>query len=337
MMSPGRENLFRNPDALVKLFRLLDADQSGSLDRAEFAKGCEMINALADDGEKLFEMSDIDGFMDAFDVNGDGAISFAEFSDGLLNHGEGLRVFIDLERAGVAAMACRLTRRRGAPARLGSCRDGVVFPHRVHGSTQRCGDRRALSRETGPSAEAAEPAAEPEAAAAPEGEGGGEGDWVSRRWRGGNTHHERTQATARRPAARTPSNDGGPRAVAPSCDRNRLRQRLRETGPATTPRDPAPLLAALVDFLQPRSVPTYVSRGAVPEERVSGTVLDEFVPALLICALRATCGPGRGSCKAPSSRALRELSDSWDCLTEALLFHVGLLPPTQTQISRAIF
>jgi Ca2+-binding EF-hand superfamily protein len=71
----------------VKLFRLLDADQSGSLDRAEFAKGCEMINALADDGEKLFEMSDIDGFMDALDVNGDGAISFAEFSDGLLNHG----------------------------------------------------------------------------------------------------------------------------------------------------------------------------------------------------------------------------------------------------------
>ena len=82
------ENLFRNRDALVKLFRLLDADQSGSLDRAEFAKGCEMINALADDGEKLFEMSDIDGFMDG-DVNGDGAISFAEFSDGLLNHGTG--------------------------------------------------------------------------------------------------------------------------------------------------------------------------------------------------------------------------------------------------------
>merc|ERR1719482_1688723 len=71
--SSQRENLFRNRDALVKLFRLLDADQSGSLDRAEFAKGCEMI--------------DIDGFMDALDVNGDGAISFAEFSDGLLNHG----------------------------------------------------------------------------------------------------------------------------------------------------------------------------------------------------------------------------------------------------------
>ena len=85
--SSQRENLFRNRDALVKLFRLLDADQSGSLDRAEFAKGCEMINSLADDGEKLFEMSDIDGFMDALDVNGDGAISFAEFSDGLLNHG----------------------------------------------------------------------------------------------------------------------------------------------------------------------------------------------------------------------------------------------------------
>ena len=85
--SSQRENLFRNRDALVKLFRLLDADQSGSLDRAEFAKGCEMINSLAEDDEKLFEMSDIDGFMDALDVNGDGAISFAEFSDGLLNHG----------------------------------------------------------------------------------------------------------------------------------------------------------------------------------------------------------------------------------------------------------
>ena len=51
----------------MKLFRLLDADQSEVSDRAEFAKGCEMINALADDGEKLFEMSDIDGFMDALE------------------------------------------------------------------------------------------------------------------------------------------------------------------------------------------------------------------------------------------------------------------------------
>ena len=82
----GRENLFRNRDALVKLFRLLDADQSGSLDRAEFVKGCDMINSLSE-GEPLFKTSDVDAFMEALDVNKDGAISFAEFSDGLLNHG----------------------------------------------------------------------------------------------------------------------------------------------------------------------------------------------------------------------------------------------------------
>ena len=44
-----------------------------------------MINALADDGEKLFEMSDIGGFMDALGVNGT-APQLAGF-DGLLNHG----------------------------------------------------------------------------------------------------------------------------------------------------------------------------------------------------------------------------------------------------------
>ena len=79
----------------------------------------EMINSLADDGEKLFEMSDIDGFMDALDVNGDGAISFAEFSDGLLNHG---------------SMAASLTLNGAEIGVQPSCRRAGVG---VHGTQQR--------------------------------------------------------------------------------------------------------------------------------------------------------------------------------------------------------
>ena len=81
-----KESLYRNRDAFVKLFRILDTDASGSLSREEFVNGCNLLNSL-NGGEKLFEMSDVDAFMKQLDTNGDGVISFNEFSDGLLNHG----------------------------------------------------------------------------------------------------------------------------------------------------------------------------------------------------------------------------------------------------------
>ena len=81
-----KESLYRNRDAFVKLFRILDTDASGSLSREEFVNGCNLLNSL-NGGEALFEMKDVDAFMKQLDTNGDGVISFNEFSDGLLNHG----------------------------------------------------------------------------------------------------------------------------------------------------------------------------------------------------------------------------------------------------------
>lgn len=78
-----RENLYRMRDEFSKLFRILDNDCSGLLDRDEFVKGCELINTMQ--GQKVFDTSDVDKFMQQLDVNGDGKISFVEFTEGLMN------------------------------------------------------------------------------------------------------------------------------------------------------------------------------------------------------------------------------------------------------------
>ena len=80
-----KENLYRVRDEMSKLFRVLDSDGSGVLDRGEFVKGVELINSLNE--QQIFNPQDVDTFMKQLDVNGDGQISFNEFSDGLLNHG----------------------------------------------------------------------------------------------------------------------------------------------------------------------------------------------------------------------------------------------------------
>ncbi|KAH8076423.1 manganese ion binding protein [Aureococcus anophagefferens] len=83
--SETKENLYRVRDEMSKLFRVLDTDGSGVLDRGEFVKGVELINSLNE--QQIFNPQDVDIFMKQLDVNGDGKISFNEFTDGLLNHG----------------------------------------------------------------------------------------------------------------------------------------------------------------------------------------------------------------------------------------------------------
>lgn len=82
--SEYRENLYRMRDEFSKLFRILDTDGSGLLDRDEFVRGCELINSMK--SEKVFDPTDVDKFMKQLDVNGDGKISFVEFTDGLMSH-----------------------------------------------------------------------------------------------------------------------------------------------------------------------------------------------------------------------------------------------------------
>ena len=69
-----KENLHRMRDEFTKLFRILDTDGSGLLDRDEFVKGCELINGLK--AEQVFDPSDVDKFMKQLDVNGDGKIRY---------------------------------------------------------------------------------------------------------------------------------------------------------------------------------------------------------------------------------------------------------------------
>lgn len=80
------ESLYRNRDGMLKLFRILDKDGSGALSASEFKTGCEMINKL-NEGTPVFNAADVETFMKQLDINGDGHITFNEFSDGLVNHG----------------------------------------------------------------------------------------------------------------------------------------------------------------------------------------------------------------------------------------------------------
>ncbi|KAJ8609710.1 hypothetical protein CTAYLR_008438 [Chrysophaeum taylorii] len=82
--SEFRENLYRMRDEFSKLFRILDTDGSGLLDRGEFVKGCDLINSMK--AQQVFDPSDVDKFMKQLDVNGDGKISFVEFTEGLMSH-----------------------------------------------------------------------------------------------------------------------------------------------------------------------------------------------------------------------------------------------------------
>lgn len=77
------ENLYRMRHEFSKLFRILDSDGSGLLDREEFLKGCDLINSLKN--ERIFNTDDVDKFMKHLDVNGDGRISFVEFTEGLMS------------------------------------------------------------------------------------------------------------------------------------------------------------------------------------------------------------------------------------------------------------
>jgi len=90
--APGstmRESLYLLRRELLSVFRILDKDCSGILSKSEFQAGCKLINSLA--GETIFEADDVESFMAKLDVNGDGGISFQEFSDGLLQPHSHLR------------------------------------------------------------------------------------------------------------------------------------------------------------------------------------------------------------------------------------------------------
>jgi Ca2+-binding EF-hand superfamily protein len=57
---------------LKRIFKIMDDDGSGFLDRNEFQKGLRdyRVTVSADEGDKLFKI---------FDMNGDGTISYDEF------------------------------------------------------------------------------------------------------------------------------------------------------------------------------------------------------------------------------------------------------------------
>ena len=61
-----------------KLFDLIDADASGSLDRAELARSPELVAIIRTEGED--DEAAVDRFMATADDNGDGVISFLEFA-----------------------------------------------------------------------------------------------------------------------------------------------------------------------------------------------------------------------------------------------------------------
>lgn len=74
-----RENLHSRRHELTFLFRLLDSDSNGQLDKASLAHACDLVNRLSDDGEKPFGPHDVEQFLRQLDIDGDGTVSFNEF------------------------------------------------------------------------------------------------------------------------------------------------------------------------------------------------------------------------------------------------------------------
>ena len=62
------------------IFRLVDSDASGSLDRAELASAPELLALIRQDGD-AGDAAAVERFMSAVDTNGDGVISFVEFAN----------------------------------------------------------------------------------------------------------------------------------------------------------------------------------------------------------------------------------------------------------------
>ena len=147
---------------------------------------------------------------------------------------------------------------------------------------------------------------------------------VSRRWRTGESTH--TTVVTNYPLATTSgrknsSNDGGPRAVAPSCDRKRLR---------LLPGDRPGLGAEETQYSSPLSSILEIHDGS-RSQRVSpeASFQKKVSPVLFSTSSCQRCSFRiEGDCaaqaearaKASSSPRAAESSLSWDCLTEAFLF-----------------
>jgi len=67
-----------NKDELIRLFKVLDADGNGSIDKEEFMSGVAVLNKTCLQGDKKF--TDPAKLFDLFDVDGNGEIDIQEFT-----------------------------------------------------------------------------------------------------------------------------------------------------------------------------------------------------------------------------------------------------------------
>ena len=66
-----------------RVFRIIDADGSGTLSIDEVRHACAMINECSTDPSKRLSDGEVTAFIEALDKDGDGHASYREFLDAL--------------------------------------------------------------------------------------------------------------------------------------------------------------------------------------------------------------------------------------------------------------